>query len=473
MLLALVVAPAGATDDLATMNAVSDSWNRYAALSGQDDPKSVELLAGSTLRHYEFLRDAALYASAEQVRRIPLEDRALVYTLRASVPADALAAFDGAAFARHCTGKGLCGVAAPDPGESPPALSHVTVLDAARAIGELGAPTGTHYQFGPEFALEQGQWKVRAEALVADASAAIAQQARQAGISEQDLLARIVGRLLDSDELPTLGTLDRPLRDDAAARTRLNETWPKYSATYAARMAALERKAADGDSLAMFGLGAVLYSGALPEVIAKDVPRGMKLIEQASDAGNVQAAAAMIDVILEQQAPAPGKVPAKESVRALAVHTRRAAEGGIPAAMTKYASLKFNGSGGLARNCREAEEWAARGEDAGIEHARNERVWFLATCPIPAQRDPKRALELAAHLIDKGAQLPASELDTVAAAFAANGRFAEASDFQQRAIDALDQDDDRTRRGMRKRLAEYRRGRDWTQDYDAYAVPIE
>lgn len=473
MLLALVVAPAGATDNLAAMNAVSDSWNRYAALSGRDDPTSVELLAGSTLHHYEFLRDATLYASAEQVRRLPLEDRALVYALRASVPADTLAAFDGAAFARHCSGKGLCGVAAPDPGESPPALSHVTVLDAARAIGELGAPTGTHYQFGPEFALEQGQWKVRAETLVADASAAIAQQAKQAGISEHDLLARIVGRLLDSDELPTLGTLDRALRDDAAARTRLNETWPKYGATYAARMTALEHKAADGDSLAMFGLGAVLYSGALPEVIAKDVPRGMKLIEQASDAGNVQAAAAMMQVFVEQNLPAKGQVPAAEDVRLYARHARRAAEGGIALAMSEYASLKFNGAGGLERNCREAEEWAARAEDAGVEQARNERVWFLATCPIADQRDPERALELAGHMIENAAGLPPSELDTVAAALAANGRFDEAVSYQQRALDGLEPDQRATLRRMRERLAGYRRGRAWVELDNQYGRPLE
>lgn len=473
---ALVLALLGpvrvAADDLAEMNAVSRAWDRYALLSSRDDPAAADLLAASSLRHYGFLRDAALYASPEQLRRLPLVDRVLAYTLRGGLDADALAALDEAAVARRCLREGWCGVAAPEEGATLPQLSHVTLLDGGRAVGELAPPTGSQFQFGPEFAREGGAWKVRTESTVPDESARLQRQIAQTGVPEADLLQQIVAGLLGADPAPALAVLDRPLRDDPAARTRLNETWPRYEQAYRARIEALRRKAEDGDGLAMYGLGALLYSGALPAVAPQDQAGGLAWLERASDAGHAPAAALVLEALSRDQRPPRGQAPSPEFVARLARHARRAAEGGNGPAMAEYGSLLFNGAGGLARDCRQAEEWSARAEDAGVPTARNDRVWFLATCPIAAQRDPHRALALAGHLIANADTLRFAELDTIAAALAANGRYDEAAGYQQRALDALPEEAAALRPRLQRRLQDYRAGRDWVQDYDTYAEPM-
>jgi TPR repeat protein len=348
----------------------------------------------------------------------------------------------------------------------------VTVIAGDRAVGELGPPTGTQFQYGPLLVRESGQWKVRPESLALDGSNLIQQQVTRAGMTETQMLEYLVaGFLGEPDAPPSLVSLDRPLRDDATARTRLNESWPQYDDTYRARLAATEKKAGDGDSLAMFAFGAVLYSGVMPTMVPKDTERGLQWLERASEAGQVQAAAMLSLALMQDYTPVKGKPVPPELVARTLVHTRRAAEGGVPVAMVALGNFIFNGAGDVPRDCTQAEEWAARGEDAGIAQARNERVWYLATCPIASQRNPARAMELAGHMIAKADTLPAGELDTVAAALAASGRFDEAVEFQKRAIGKLDADAAETRRRMQQRLAQYQRRHDWVQDYDQYEMP--
>lgn len=463
---------AQANDELATSNAVSRAWDRYAQLSSRDDPDSATMLGRGSLDYFAFLRDAAVYGSAEQVRRIPLSERAVVYTLRASMTPEQLLALDGAAMARHCFKAGLYGVPPAEEGESLPKLTHVTVIAGDRAVGEMGPPTGTQFQYGPLLVREGGQWKVRPESLALDGSTLIQHQVTRSGMTEAQMLEYLIVDFLDEpDAPPSLVSLDRPLRDDAAARTRLNESWPQYDDTYRARLAATEQKADYGDGLAMFAIGAVLYSGVMPTLAPKDTARGLQWLERASDAGQVQAAAMLSLALMQDYTPVKGKPVPPELLARTLVHTRRAAEGGVPAAMVALGNFIFNGAGGTRRDCTQAEEWAARGEDAGIAQARNERVWYLATCPIAAQRDPVRAMQLADHMIAKADTLPAAELDTVAAALASSGRFDEAVDFQRRAIGKLDADAGETKRRMQQRLGQYQRHNAWVQDYDQYQQP--
>lgn len=470
--LALIAHPALAEDDLTEMNAVSDAWNRYAALSSEDNPESVDLLASSSLQHFAFLRDVALHASPEQMRRLPMMDRIWVYQVRATHDEAALKALDGRGMARLCMAKSWCGVGKPAEGEELIALRHVTVLGDT-AVGEFAPPTETQFQFGPELAKEQGQWRVRYESLVPDSSTLIASNARQAGLSDDQLVQNVLAELLAGQALPPMAILDRPFLDDAAARTRLNEFWPKYETTYKARIAAMERKASDGDSFAQMAMGALLYSGALPTVVPKDATRGLELLEQASDGGNAKAASYVIEAMMTGYTPPKNKPLPTDRVAKLALHSGRAAQGGVASVMLGYASFLFNGAGGLGRDCLQAEEWATRAEDAGMPGARNERVWYLATCPIANQRNPQRALALAGHMIENAGTLSASELDTVAAALAANKRYGEAADYQQRAIAKLDPKAAGISGRMQQRLARYRKGNDWVQDYNQYELNVE
>jgi len=464
------VAAVARADDMVQMNAVSQAWDRYVASSLKDDAATADLVAPSTLKHFAFLRDVALAGSADQLRRLPLPDRAVVYALRATQKPEALAALDGKGVARISFGRGWSGVATPEDGQAPPHLTHVTVLSDDVAIGELLPPNGTQFNFGPEFARADGAWKVVTQSLTADEATYMAQVIKQSGQSETQVMPNIVARFIKSDTAPNLAMLDAAPVDDAALRTRINDSWPDYNETYRTRMRAVERKAVDGDPLAQFGFGALLYTGEAPKLVKQDKARGLTFLEQASKAGDARAATVMVGALMDStDLPKNAPYPPERLKRALP-HLRRAAENGIPIAMSGLGDFYFNGAGGLSRDCTQAEEWGARAEDAGWEYARNNRVWALATCPIPAQRNPARALELAATLIARADELEYGELDTVAAAYAANGRFTEAVDFQKRALARLDaaNGDDATRRRLKERLKAYEGKLDWTQTYSVF-----
>jgi len=463
------VAAVARADDMAQMNAVSQAWDRYVASSLKDDPATVELVAPSSLRHFEFLRDLARAGSADQLRRLPLPDRAIVYALRATQKPEALAALDGAGVARIAFARGWSGVPPLEKGKSPPRLSHVTVLSDDEAIGELLPPSGTRYNFGPEFARVNGGWKVVTQSMTADEAAYMELAIKQSGQVETTVMTNIVAHFIGADSAPNLAMLDAAPVDDAALRTRINETWPDYTTTYHTRIRAVERKASDGDVLAQFALGALLYGGESPQLVKQDKARGLALLEQASNGGDARAAGVVVLALMD-----PGDLPKgapypPERLKRVLPHLRRAAENGIPMAMSGLGDFYFNGAGGLARDCTAGEEWSARAEDAGWEHARNNRIWALAVCPIPAQRNPERALELAAAMIARADELDYAALDTIAAAYAANGRFTEAVDFQKRALARLDPaDPDSSRRGMKERLKAYQGKLDWTQTYSSF-----
>lgn len=473
LLAAWIASPCWAAEDAREMNAVSKAWDRYAISSSKHQEEAAALVSRDSLSHYLFLRDAALYASVEQLRRLPFPDRVLVYSLRATRDEAQLKALaDGAAVARLCIGEGWCGVAAKEDDESLPALAHVTLIGADAAIGELGPPTGTQFQFGPEFVREDGAWKVKPESLTADESAGIQAQIQRAGMSENQMLQYLVAHLLgEKRPAPALMTLERPLADDAVARSLLNERWPDYPATYKTRIKAIEVKAEQGDSFAQFVLGSLLASGSMPEFVAQDEPRGWKLLEQASDSGNSDAAWLTFMHLMSDR-----KQYTDANLRRAASHLQRAASAAKPEAMNALGGFYFEGAGGLKQDCRQAADWQARAEEAGLAIARNEQVWTWATCPIPDQRDPAKALQLAAYMASTREKLAASELDTVAAAYAAAGNFAEAIAFQQLALDKLESGSSEiekqavaaTRKRMQNRLRGYREGRDYVQDYSIF-----
>lgn len=461
-----MASPAMAADDGRELEAVSRAWDRYAELSSQNDPRSADLLAASSIAHFGFLRGAALYASVEQLRRLPIADRAVVYALRATQAPEALKALDDKAVARLCHERDWYGVATPAEGASLPTLSHVTLLGENHAIGEMAPPTGQQFQFGTEFFRVEDGWKVAPETLIADASNSIQQQIRSSSLTENAMLGYLLQRFLGEDQPAPLIALEQPAVDDPAARSRLNETWPDYEATYKARVQALGVKAEAGDTFAQMALGTLLASGSMPQAAPRDEPRGWKLLEQASDGGNSDAAWYVFQHLMSE----PEQFTDAYLARAV-VHLQRAAATANPMAMLALGSFYFDGAGGLPQDCRQAADWAARAEEAGAQQARNEQVWAWATCPIAAQRDPARALQLAAYMVRNQDTLSHGELDTVAAAYAANGQFEQAISFQQKALEKLAGADmrepqrNRTRKRWQARLRDYKAGRDYVQDY--------
>lgn len=68
----------------------------------------------------------------------------------------------------------------------------------------------------------------------------------------------------------------------------------------------------------------------------------------------------------------------------------------------------------------------------------NNLAWLLATCPDPAARNSKRALELAEQELRRDPKHP-SILDTVAACYASAGDFAQAVTYQEQALALCDE----------------------------------
>lgn len=460
---AICAGPARAADDLAAMNAVSKAWDRWAETSSKNDPASVDSLSAESYRHFEFLRDAALYASSEQLRRLPSLDRMVVYGLRARKSPDDLAAADGKAIARMCIQLDLCGISRQAQEAGRTSLSNVTIV-ADRAIGEVAPPNGERFHFGPEFVSESGVWKLNYVSTVADASAWVDAQTAQTGEKPDDRISAILAAQLGSQgPVPPLALLDRAPLDEPERRIRLNETWPDYQATNKQRFAAIRKKAEEGDTLAQFAVGVLEYGGTQPEWAAKNEANGLKMLERASEGGHAGSAAMMLNALMSDRS----KIGPATYAQALP-HARRAAESGNAEAMAFLASYYFNGAAGVQRDCRQAAEWQARAEEAGLAAGRNELIWTYATCPIPEQRDPARALQLAQHLIEKKDKLERYELDTLAATFAANGDFARAVEYQELAISKLTKEDlNGTRKGMQARLKQYRKDRDFVQDFNS------
>jgi tetratricopeptide (TPR) repeat protein len=95
---------------------------------------------------------------------------------------------------------------------------------------------------------------------------------------------------------------------------------------------------------------------------------------------------------------------------------------------------------------------------------RNDLAWLLATAPEGAPRDPDEAVRIAEELVGAGEEAQANALDTLAAAYAAAGRFAEAVDAGERAVAAAREAGDAgLARAAGRRLQGYRQGRPYTR----------
>jgi tetratricopeptide (TPR) repeat protein len=90
----------------------------------------------------------------------------------------------------------------------------------------------------------------------------------------------------------------------------------------------------------------------------------------------------------------------------------------------------------------------------------NNLAWLLATAPDEAQRAPELAVDLAEGLVARSESPSANLLDTLGAAYAAAGRFEEAVDAMQRAVEQARADGRTTLvEALEERLASYRAGR--------------
>jgi len=93
----------------------------------------------------------------------------------------------------------------------------------------------------------------------------------------------------------------------------------------------------------------------------------------------------------------------------------------------------------------------------------NSLAWLLATCPDPSFRDGPRAVEIGRRALESSPEPgKAGCLDTLAAAHAENGEFAEAIDREREAVSLMDDPDRRLR--YEQRLALYEEGEAYREE---------
>jgi tetratricopeptide (TPR) repeat protein len=87
--------------------------------------------------------------------------------------------------------------------------------------------------------------------------------------------------------------------------------------------------------------------------------------------------------------------------------------------------------------------------------AHNNLAWTLATCPEEKYRDGKAAVDEATKAVELTQNKQGEFIDTLAAAYAEKGDFDKAAEYQQKAIDLVE--DEKVRKDMRARLEMFRK----------------
>jgi tetratricopeptide (TPR) repeat protein len=141
--------------------------------------------------------------------------------------------------------------------------------------------------------------------------------------------------------------------------------------------------------------------------------------------------------------------------RALTVH-------GDVAELHAGMALATSQLGDFARAVRHGRE-ALRLEPA-LDSAANNLAWILATSPDPHARDPEESIRIMERLLLEAERPDPTHLDTLAAAYAAAGRFSDAIDTAARA-EKLAREEQRWAMAeqIRVRLARYRGGEPWIE----------
>ena len=150
-------------------------------------------------------------------------------------------------------------------------------------------------------------------------------------------------------------------------------------------------------------------------------------------------------------------------------HLEKALREEPPDARIHAALARLAGAGGRLREAVEHFREALR-LDPGLTSARNDLAWLLATAADPSLRSPKEAVRLAEDLGSATGPPSANELDTLAAAYAAAGRYEDAVRAARRALALAQQQDPRLARQIESRVREFERGRAWVEPAPASAA---
>ena len=177
----------------------------------------------------------------------------------------------------------------------------------------------------------------------------------------------------------------------------------------------------------LFAGGAIMCVLLTQQFLAND-PAAAAIRLQA-DQGDARAQFTLGDAYLY------GTLGLKKDLGAAKLWLRKAAAQHYVLAGCQLAGLRFE-SGDASISDTEAMGWLQDGVQAGDIQCMNSAAWFKATLPDPALRDPRAAESIEKAVLLKQPGVPAF-LDTLAAVYAAEGKFDEAVAAQQEAMDRV------------------------------------
>jgi TPR repeat protein len=201
-----------------------------------------------------------------------------------------------------------------------------------------------------------------------------------------------------------------------------------------------------GSSAADVALGHMYLVG---EGVPLDPTLARELLERAAQVGNL-AGCLSLGHIYEAGVGIPRDLVAAQR------WYRKGAQGGFGQAQLRLFYL-------LLREGEEVEatRWIAKAAEQNLPQAQNDYAWLLSTSQTDALRDGSLALSYAERAVAQ--QESAAYLDTLAAAYAELGRFAEAITTQQQAIALVNELQSEEAIALADHLQAYQSGQPWRE----------
>ena len=201
-----------------------------------------------------------------------------------------------------------------------------------------------------------------------------------------------------------------------------------------------------GSSAADVALGHMYLVG---EGVPLDPTLARELLERAAEAGNL-AGCLSLGHIFEAGIGVPRDLQAAQS------WYLKGAQGGFGQAQLRLFYLLLNGGEEV-----QATRWVAKAAEQNLPQALNDYAWLLSTSQTDTLRDGPLALRYAERAV---AQVEsAAYLDTLAAAYAELGRFAEAISTQEQAIALVNELQSDEAIALADHLQAYQSGEPWRE----------
>jgi hypothetical protein len=176
---------AGASADERAVRAAFQAYK--AAVLDQQGTHAADRVTSGTLDAFERYRELALTGDRDTLQALPVTDRLQVLSIRHRVPTGQLRAMNGRAVFIYAVDRGWIGRESIE-------RTHVGQVRVQGGIATAGIRIGradTPVNF--EFQREEGQWRLDLMPVIRMSEALFTQMAEQHGISENQLLMKLLG----------------------------------------------------------------------------------------------------------------------------------------------------------------------------------------------------------------------------------------------------------------------------------------